>query len=823
MGLVVVVVVVVVAVVAVVAWRLLRSPSDDPDEHAVEPPRRATIVKQGPAVLPEPRERTATDGLLRLEGQVIDEQQRPVAGAHVAIQERDGKTAISDAGGSFVIEGLHPRQYMLVAATDELASALTFAQLSETSEPVTIHVRAAGALIVSVVDAATKVPIATARITDASRREHVTDEAGSATIRGLGDPGELSVRAPGYAHMSTTARVEPVGEPAKLTVELRKGAAVSGTVIGPDDKPVALASVYLSTRDARLWARADDAGAWTIDGVVAGTYAVTATSETFAAAAAMRLTVDGTTPKTGVVVRVELGAQLVGIVLDPAGKPVANAVVNFTGNSFSSAETTDRDGKFAFLGTPIGHFVIWGRHQARASRELTVELIDKQRIEVMVSLEDSSIAGRVVDSSGDPIAGVHVVASPKVDGRGGRTGEDVTNSKGEFDFGGVPPGVYEVRGRRPEAKSYDYSEPVVAKAGDRSVEVVIADGTTVIGRVLLDGKPMTYYALVISEPGEMNWRQSWMPTTVRTADGRFREKGVAPGKRVVVVAGPGFARKVIEDVEVTEDEVTDLGDINVDRGLTIKGRVIDYTGAPVAGAAVAVEQMAGVRIGDAKGLSLALQGDGSSISAPDGTFQVLGIPPVTGPRARNQISARHPQRGTAPPRELPAGDATVELVLLATGAIDGKVVGASDYQWVRAAATEKGGAHESAELASDGSFTFEGLPAGDYDLTPVRNGSWGFRQPPIRVTVLANQRITATVTHLRGIHLTIRSNEPCADSFLFAPDDVRGWRSHQPCNGNFAELVDVQPGAYRACLDRNDCKQIVVTPQPARQTVVIER
>lgn len=189
--------------------------------------------------------------------------------------------------------------------------------------------------------------------------------------------------------------------------------------------------------------------------------------------------------------------------------------------------------------------------------------------------------------------------------------------------------------------------------------------------------------------------------------------------------------------------------------------------------------------------------------------------------------ARHPERGTAPQRVLPDGDATVELVLLATGGIDGKVVGSTDYRWVHAAPLAKSAPSESADVQNDGSFRFDGLPAGEYELGPVRNGSWGFQQPPSRVTVVAGQRVPVTIKHLTGITLTLKSSEPCESVFLFprGPITPGGRQAHQPCRGlSVVEIADVQPGEYRACTGYSDseCSPIVVTPQPARQTVQVE-
>jgi hypothetical protein len=52
-------------------------------------------------------------GTLRLEGQVVDEEERPVGGARVTISTRPARVILSEADGSFALTGLLPRTYRL--------------------------------------------------------------------------------------------------------------------------------------------------------------------------------------------------------------------------------------------------------------------------------------------------------------------------------------------------------------------------------------------------------------------------------------------------------------------------------------------------------------------------------------------------------------------------------------------------------------------------------------------------------------------------------------------------------------------------------------
>src|SRR5688500_13965644 len=63
------------------------------------------------ALEPEPGQKPDPVGTIRLEGQVIDEAEAPVAGATVVLAANPDRIVISEADGSFAIEGLLARVY----------------------------------------------------------------------------------------------------------------------------------------------------------------------------------------------------------------------------------------------------------------------------------------------------------------------------------------------------------------------------------------------------------------------------------------------------------------------------------------------------------------------------------------------------------------------------------------------------------------------------------------------------------------------------------------------------------------------------------------
>jgi len=86
----------------------------------------------------------------------------------------------------------------------------------------------------------------------------------------------------------------------------------------------------------------------------------------------------------------------------------------------------------------------------------------------------------------------------------------------------------------------------------------VPDPAGITGRVLLDGKPVTYYGVAIDEDANASYSR---PVPVRDPAGRFTRRDVAPGTFAIIIVGPGFARRVVEGVHVTSGGMTDVGDI----------------------------------------------------------------------------------------------------------------------------------------------------------------------------------------------------------------------------------------------------------------------
>jgi hypothetical protein len=796
-----------------------------PAVHASERSGNGVVATTHASVSLEDLRRTEPVGTLRLEGQVIDEQEQPVASADVIVTPGDVRVT-SSSDGSFVVEGLTSRQYRVSARKDELYADSTSTRLTASSEPVILRMRTGAALLVHVVDDA-RAPVAGAKVVLDQAFTATSDATGNARLPGLGSHFhlvEVTAANMARARISLMLGHDPSGT-IERTVTLHRGASVSGIVVGPDDRPVADATIEIEMIGDRWAARAtsDSSGAWHVAAIGAGKYLVRATSKTYGPASDISLTLDGATPRRDILVKLAFDAQLVGTVVDVNGAPIAAAVVTAgTSITQSYSALTDSSGRFELLGIKAGTYNVLAQSGSRASASTRTTIANDQRVDTKLVVEEASIAGIVVDRDGHPVGEARVSAIPTghIESRA-NFGDDVTDSRGRFDLGGLEPGQYRVSATwaGQEERRLDGGELV--KTGDRNVKLVLAKPATLTGRVLLDGAPMPYYGMLVTEHPEFPF--IGIPNAVRSIDGRFTVRAISPGRWGVVLLGPGTARKTISNVNVEDSKATDLGDIAMAHGQHVSGHVRDSSGAAVAGATVTIGHVMPVH--NDEPLEAWFRGTFQTTTNDAGAYSFDGIAPLGG--RSEEVFATRSDLGSSLAANLHDGDAVVDLVIVASGGIDGVVEHFTESVGrVRARRTgDAAGAH-SASVDATGAFRFDGLPAGDYTLSMIPLP--GKTAPTeVTVTVAADRRAQARlVVPTSTVMLTVRVTGGSCTGVMLGSGSGSGsgfavGEAHALCSAGVAEFDAVQPGAYRACPDGQHCVSITVTATPDKQVVEV--
>jgi protocatechuate 3,4-dioxygenase beta subunit len=736
---------------------------------------------------------------LRLEGLVIDADTTPVGGARVTLG--GGRVVETEADGSFAFDGLAEGKYDLIAEHAAWYAEAQGVQLDDTSEPVTLTLARGATLVVHVTDPRGQ-PIAGAAV-DLSPRTFVTGADGTARIRCVAADDEyVVVSAAGRARVRE--QVPTSDDPAATidwTVVLAAGAEIAGSVVDQDGKPVAEAYVELAEPNGKRGEStfSDETGAWRLPDIGRGTYAVRASSKLHIASADLAIEHDGARPTTGVIVHVEPGGEIAGLVVDAAGAPVAEARVT-TG---SGSETTDAHGRFVAGGLGPDKYEVTASTPTLGAASQPVVLARGQHVDVKIVLAPSSLAGIVVDAAGAPVEDAEVFARAEVPNG---VALEHTDAHGRFDLGGLPPGRYKIVAQR--SGSQVEGAAVEVATSNRHVRLVVPDPAGITGRVLLDGKPVTYYGVAIDEDANASYSR---PVPVRDPAGRFTQRDVAPGTFAVIIIGPGFARRVVEGVHVASGGMTDVGDISVTRGDSVRGRVVDARGAGIAGATVRITSRYSI---GATGLRAILGGDFSATSDAGGYYEVGGQQASDDDR---RIEATHPTSGTSGIRVLAAGQLELELELTASGSIDGTVVRPrSGVGSATATRVDDGDVHYDAEITAAGSFRFPQLPAGDYDVRVVSSNA----QPPVRATVTAGAR--TVVVFERPAHpaeLRVHAAGCSLISLRTAADEMLRLES---CNEGRVTFPELAPGPYQLCLELSECRPVDV-PATAVHTIEITR
>src|SRR5262249_52393450 len=153
-------------------------------------------------------------------------------------------------------------------------------------------------------------------------------------------------------------------------------------------------------------------------------------------------------PRAGVVVRVEPGGSIAGLVVNGSGKPVAAAEVSVANKTV----TTGVDGRFVAHGFPPDDYTVSAATASAGSPSQTIKLERGGHAELTLTVEPSRIAGVVVDPHGAPIESARVSAYSD-DSHG--MGFALTDEHGRFDFGGLPPGNYAVSAHRDDEEGPD--------------------------------------------------------------------------------------------------------------------------------------------------------------------------------------------------------------------------------------------------------------------------------------------------------------------------------------------------------------------------------
>jgi protocatechuate 3,4-dioxygenase beta subunit len=423
------------------------------------------------------------------------------------------------------------------------------------------------------------------------------------------------------------------------------------------------------------------------------------------------------------VVRLEKGGVITGVVRDGDGnRPVPGARVAVDGGltlpsawsqeATRNEATTDAAGRFRLEGIGRAPVTLAARAPGfgRAERK---DVRAGARIELFL-FSGASLAGVVRNDGGRPVEGAVVRAEG--DQSWGAPPPERTDARGEFFMAGVQPGEYTVVARE-GGRAPGIATVVVEPEGEATTSLTVSDGGCATGRIVgAGGRPLAgrVRVEVFDERGLPTFAGDLLAADAK-ADGTFALGPLPLGSLGVAVSAPRHAPRRVEVEILARGRTADLGDVALEAGLSIRGRVRDREGSGIAGATV-----------DATLRESGAPSEREAVSEEDGKFLVGGLG-----AGRYDVSAAASGYATAYATATAGGEA-LDLRLEPGGQIAGRVVDA-DGAPVEAAQVSAEDASEPRGPGrffggradeGDGRFVLRDVAAGTYSLA-VRAGTRG--------------------------------------------------------------------------------------------------
>ncbi|MFN0248303.1 MAG: carboxypeptidase regulatory-like domain-containing protein [Kofleriaceae bacterium] len=463
-----------------------------------------------------------------LTGTVTDATGGPVAGARVDAAKIGGVRLGQPSDAVATTTTGNDGTYQMTAAVGALVVGVSSPDYAPQSRHVEVIAPSTvadfslvpGGVIEGVVrDEKSKEPVVGARIdarrdggagvpfADASRYRATSGANGRFRLSGL-RPGAYGLTAREKKRVTGEPVVVGIGVAEQVTdVELLLGSGLvlSGVVVDNDDKPVPGVSVSLNGDGPGIAEGSDAKGEFEFVGLPPGRYFLIPTADDWAAEGIAPVELSNE-DVTGVKVRVRRALKVTGHVEPRQPCTISHEAEpgSFGGEMmmFVAPRQTEPDGDFSFPVGPV-KATLTARCPSGAYGTKSIDPTSDAPIVIEVK-GGASIAGRVLDAKGQPIAGATVMAAPAgaerrvmiVNGMVTSGIQALSNAQGNYEILGLAPGPYAMsaldRGRPLRSRGKPVKVTLAEAEKKAGVDIAVDRADGVIRGVVTgpDGKPL---------------------------------------------------------------------------------------------------------------------------------------------------------------------------------------------------------------------------------------------------------------------------------------------------------------------------------------------
>ncbi len=400
------------------------------------------------------------------------------------------------------------------------------------------------------------------------------------------------------------------GERREVQLDLELGCLVEGTVVDDDGQPMPKIQVELVNKQpwarmvGRIDTKTDALGHYSLGRIGSGLHTIQASSSGRQTVTSEELDLlDGET-REGVRLTLSLGEVIAGTVFYPDGRPARGALITANHRSKSGGfgpmrrarnqqagkTTADKEGHFQITGLESKKYAIRARKAgrgtlgAKANFYASLPAVEAGTAGLRLDLEAPHLLkGRVLDEQGQPVTAFRIKGKA-VESGGPEESQKFTSDDGTFQFEKLGSGRWRITAAA-EGFHQDESHTVQLPSGDTPLVIVLQREGSIAGQVLSPGGTPLPGAIVRANTGkgQRGFGGNRGPRAEADEEGLYLLEDLNPGTYQVTASAPGWADNEQVLVDITPGLAAEGIVLQLRRGGSISGIVLESDGSPMTG------------------------------------------------------------------------------------------------------------------------------------------------------------------------------------------------------------------------------------------------